>query len=34
MHLTVVPSHPISDLPEIGTLNAHIGYCRYAMGTQ
>src|SRR5215471_1653787 len=29
----VVPAHPISGLPEIGTLSAHVGYSRHAMGT-
>src|SRR5262245_61995602 len=31
--MTVVPAHPISGLPEIGTLGAHVGYSRHAMGT-
>jgi hypothetical protein len=29
----VVPAHPISGLPEIGTFGAHVGYSRHAMGT-
>jgi len=31
--LGVVPAQPISGLPEIGTLRAHIGYSRHALGT-
>jgi len=29
----VVPAHPISGLPEIGTLRAHVDYSRHAVGT-
>src|SRR5215475_9792225 len=29
----VVPAHPISGLPEIGSLSAHVGYSRHALGT-
>jgi len=29
----VVPAHPTSGLAEIGTLGAHVGYSRHAMGT-
>ena len=29
----VVPAHPISGLPEIGSYSAHVGYSRHAVGT-
>src|SRR5262245_1695935 len=29
----VVPAHPISGLPEIGSASAHVGYSRHASGT-
>jgi hypothetical protein len=29
----VVPTHPISGLPEIGPYSAHVGYSRHAVGT-
>jgi hypothetical protein len=29
----VVPAHPISGLPEIGSFSAHVGYSRHPSGT-
>src|SRR5712691_1931231 len=30
----VIPAHPISGIREIGSLRAHVGYSRHAMGIQ
>jgi hypothetical protein len=32
--LGVMPAHPISGLPEIGSLSAKVGYSRLSLGIQ